>query len=60
MPIVVSLAALFIGFALSYFYPVFNTGLTAVGTPIGGSGAIGAFLYGFANRLLIPSVCTTS
>ena len=54
VPIVVSLSTLFIGFALSYFYPIFNTGLTGVGTFIGASGAIGAFLYGFANRLLIP------
>ena len=54
VPIVVSLSSLFIGFALSYFYPIFNTGLTGVGTFIGASGAIGAFLYGFANRLLIP------
>ena len=54
VPIVVSLASLIIGFGLSYFYPIFNTGLTAVGAAIGGSGAVGAFVYGFANRMLIP------
>ena len=54
VPIVVSFASLIIGFGLSYFYPIFNTGLTAVGAAIGGTGAIGAFLYGFANRMLIP------
>ncbi len=54
VPIVVSLASLFMGFALSYFYPLFNSGLTGVGTAIGGSGALGAFAYGFANRMLIP------
>ena len=54
VPIVVSLSCLIIGFGLSYFYPIFNTGLTGVGALIGGSGAIGAFVYGFANRLLIP------
>ena len=47
VPIVVSLAALFLGFGLSYFYPIFNSGLTGVGTFIGGSGVVGAFVYGF-------------
>ncbi|MFT4295956.1 MAG: glucose PTS transporter subunit IIA [Micropruina sp.] len=54
VPIVVAFASLLIGFGLSYFYPIFNTGLTGVGAAIGGTGAIGAFLYGFANRMLIP------
>ena len=54
VPIAVSLACLFLGFALSYFYPLFNAGLTGVGEFIGISGAIGAFVYGFANRMLIP------
>jgi PTS system N-acetylglucosamine-specific IIC component len=50
----VSLACLFIAFAMSYFYPIFDAGLTGLGKFIGGSGAIGAFVYGFANRMLIP------
>lgn len=54
VPIVVSLTALFLGFGLSYFYPIFEIGLTAVGGFIGGSGAIGAFIYGVVNRMLIP------
>ena len=54
VPIVVSLACLFIGFAMSYFYPIFDAGLTGLGKFIGGSGALGAFVYGFANRMLIP------
>lgn len=54
VPIVVSLACLFLAFAMSYFYPVFDAGLTGLGEFIGGSGAIGAFVYGFANRMLIP------
>ena len=54
VPIVVSLATLFLGFALSYFYPLFDTGLTAVGQFIGGTGMLGAFVYGFSNRMLIP------
>ncbi|MGV9712581.1 PTS transporter subunit EIIC [Gordonia sp. NPDC003424] len=54
VPIAVSLASLFIAFGLSYFYPIFNTGLNHLGSFIGGSGAIGAFVYGFSNRMLIP------
>jgi N-acetylglucosamine PTS system EIICBA or EIICB component len=54
VPIVVSLACLFLAFAMSYFYPVFDAGLTSLGEFIGGAGAFGAFIYGFANRMLIP------
>ena len=54
VPIAVSLACLVIAFAMSYFYPIFDTGLTGLGKFIGGSGALGAFVYGFANRMLIP------
>ena len=54
VPIVVSLASLAIGFGMSWFYPVFNSGLTSVGEFIGGAGVLGAFLYGFVNRMLIP------
>ena len=54
VPIVVSLAILFVAFAMSYFYPIFNAGLTGLGKFIGGAGALGAFVYGFANRMLIP------
>jgi PTS system N-acetylglucosamine-specific IIC component len=39
---------------MSYCYPLFDAGLTSLGKFIGGSGAIGAFIYGFANRMLIP------
>src|ERR1700754_10926 len=54
VPIVVSVVCLFVGFAMSYFYPIFDAGLTGLGKFIGGSGALGAFVYGFANRMLIP------
>ena len=54
VPIVTSLACLIMGFALSYFYPIFNSGLTSVGTFIGATGVFGAFTYGFVNRMLIP------
>jgi PTS system N-acetylglucosamine-specific IIC component len=54
VPIVVSLASLIIAFGMSYFYPIFDSGLTSLGEWIGASGAFGAFIYGFANRMLIP------
>jgi PTS system N-acetylglucosamine-specific IIC component len=54
VPIVVSVATLVLGFALSYLYPLFDAGLTSVGQFIGGAGALGAFTYGFVNRMLIP------
>lgn len=54
VPIVVSVASLVIAFAMSYFYPLFDAGLTGLGRFIGGAGALGAFVYGFANRMLIP------
>jgi PTS system N-acetylglucosamine-specific IIC component len=54
VPIVVSLACLFLAFAMSYFYPIFDAGLTGLGKFIAGSGAIGAFVYGFVNRMLLP------
>ncbi len=54
VPIVVSLASLFIAFVMSYCYPLFDYVLTGLGAFIGGAGALGAFVYGFANRMLIP------
>ena len=39
VPIVVSLASLFLAFAMSYFYPIFDAGLTGLGEFIGGAGA---------------------
>lgn len=54
VPIVVSLAVLFLAYGMAWLYPLFNSGLTSVGEFIAGSGAFGAFVYGFANRMLIP------
>ncbi|HEY5150951.1 MAG TPA: PTS transporter subunit EIIC [Mycobacterium sp.] len=54
VPIAVSVVTLVVAFAMSYFYPIFDAGLTGLGKFIGGSGALGAFVYGFSNRMLIP------
>src|SRR6478735_2856277 len=54
VPIAVAVTSLIVSFGLSYFYPIFDAGLTGLGGFIGGAGALGAFTYGFANRMLIP------
>lgn len=54
VPIIVSVAALLLAFAMSYLYPLFNAGLTGIAHFIAGTGALGAFTYGFVNRMLIP------
>ncbi|MGV0993028.1 MAG: PTS transporter subunit EIIC [Mycobacterium sp.] len=54
VPIAVSMTILVVAFAMSYFYPIFDAGLTGLGRFIGGAGALGAFVFGFANRMLIP------
>lgn len=54
VPMVTSLAGLLIGTGMALIYPVFNTGLTNVGTWVAGSTVLGGFVYGTLNRLLIP------
>jgi len=54
VPIVVALASLFLGFLLSYIYPLFDRLLQALGNGITHLGPVGAFIYGFVNRMLIP------
>ena len=39
---------------LAFVYPAFDTGLTNVGEWVAGNDVIGGFVYGTANRLLIP------
>ena len=40
MPIAVSVTVLVVAFAMSYFYPIFDAGLTGLGRFIGGAGAL--------------------
>lgn len=54
VPMATSLAGLAIGSGMALVYPVFNSGLTAVGTWVAGSAVLGGFVYGTLNRLLIP------
>ena len=53
-PIIMSVVALALSGILFFIWPPVYTGLVTFGTWISGMGAIGAGLYGFFNRLLIP------
>lgn len=54
VPIVTALATLLLGVVLSFLYPAFDRGLTALGEWLVQNHIAGAGVYGFANRLLIP------
>ena len=54
VPIVTALAALLLGVVLSFLYPAFERSLTAFGGWLVQHDVLGAGIYGFANRLLIP------
>ncbi|HWO78738.1 MAG TPA: N-acetylglucosamine-specific PTS transporter subunit IIBC [Bacillus sp. (in: firmicutes)] len=53
-PIMTAVAMLVASAILFFVWPVVYTGLVSFGEAISGLGAIGAGLYGFFNRLLIP------
>ncbi|MBW8351944.1 N-acetylglucosamine-specific PTS transporter subunit IIBC [Bacillus sp. IITD106] len=55
VPIMSALAMLVASVALFFIWPVLYSGLVSFGTGISKLGAIGAGLYGFFNRLLIPT-----
>jgi N-acetylglucosamine PTS system EIICBA or EIICB component len=54
VPIVTALATLLLGVLLSFAYPPFERGLTHLGEWLVDNDVLGAGVYGFANRLLIP------
>jgi PTS system N-acetylglucosamine-specific IIC component len=54
VPIITALAGLVLGVALGLVYPWFDDGLTAFSKAITGSTIFGGFVYGVANRLLVP------
>ena len=54
VPIIVSVVMLFVSFALLYIWPFIFDGLVIFGEHIKNLGAVGAGIYGFFNRLLIP------
>ncbi|KAB7849889.1 PTS transporter subunit EIIC [Streptomyces mobaraensis] len=54
VPILSSFAGLLIGIVFGYIWPVLGTGLHNFGEWLVGSGAVGAGIFGVANRGLIP------
>ena len=54
VPIVTAGAAILIAVFASLIYPAFDAGFTAVGEWVTGSSDVGGFVYGTANRLLVP------
>lgn len=54
VPIIVSFVMLFVAFVLLYVWPFIYEGLVTFGEYIKNLGSVGAGIYGFFNRLLIP------
>lgn len=54
VPIMTAFASMFLAFILLFVWPVVFSGLVNFGEMILGLGPVGAGLYGFFNRLLIP------
>lgn len=54
VPIVTATMMIFVSFVLMYVWPILFNGLVSFGTSIVGLGTVGAGIYGFLNRLLIP------
>ena len=54
VPIVTAGAAILVAVVGALVYPWFDAGLTSVGDWVTGSTILGAFVYGMANRLLVP------
>ncbi|WP_413738799.1 PTS transporter subunit EIIC [Sodalis sp. RH21] len=55
VPIVTVVVLPLVGLGLSFVWPTIGAGIAWVGQLIGKSGQYGMFLYGFAERLLIPT-----
>ncbi|GHO82104.1 PTS transporter subunit EIIC [Dictyobacter formicarum] len=55
VPIVTAFVALLLGLIFGIIWPPINSGINAFGTGIVSLGAVGAGIYGFLNRLLIPT-----
>ncbi|MDI9889171.1 PTS transporter subunit EIIC [Streptomyces sp. HNM0645] len=54
VPILTAVTALVVGVLMSLIYPLFNSGLTAVGEAVDENSIVGGGIYGMANKLLIP------
>lgn len=54
VPIITSFYTLIIGVIAGYVWPLIQNGISSFGNAIANSGAVGAGIFGFLNRLLIP------
>ncbi len=54
VPIIMSFVMILLSFVLLYVWPIIFSGLVHFGEAIQGRGALGAGIFGFSNRLLIP------
>lgn len=54
VPIVTAFAAIVLALVMGYVWPPIQNGIYALGEWIIGAGALGVFVYGVLNRLLIP------
>lgn len=54
VPALTVLIASFVGIVLAFVFPFVQTGLKAASSLIDSTGAFGAFIYGFSERLLLP------
>ena len=54
VPIITAVAMMVISVLVSFLYPAFNNGLTNLGEWVTNNDVVGGFVYGTANRLLIP------
>lgn len=54
VPIITSVVMIFVSFALMAVWPVIYNGLVHFGESVVSQGSVGAGIYGFFNRLLIP------
>ncbi len=54
VPMITALATMVLSVLMSFVYPAFNAGLTAVGNWVAGNAVVGGFVFGTMNRLLIP------
>ncbi|MGE5559483.1 MAG: glucose PTS transporter subunit IIA [Chloroflexota bacterium] len=55
VPVITSLAALFLGLGLGVVWPPIAAAMTSLGQWVFAAGATGALVYGIINRLLIPT-----
>lgn len=54
VPILTAVSMMVITSVMSLVYPVFNAGLTGLGTAVGENAVVGGGIFGLVNRLLLP------